>query len=97
MKTTIETRIVTVPTSSTQLVGSNPRRIGLLLSAPPTNRVTISWLPTAVLDQGVTLYPTDMPYKILAAEIGSGICQPISAISAVASQDVAITEIVEAP
>lgn len=97
MKTSIETRVVTVGTTSGQLVGSNPRRVALFLSCPPTNRITISWLPTAVLDEGVNLYPADPALKLLASEMGNGIAQPITAISAVASQGVAVTEVTEAP
>jgi hypothetical protein len=97
MKTVIETRLVTVATTATQLVGPNPNRVGVLLSAPPTNRYTFSWMPAAVLDQGVTLFPTDVPYKLLESEIGSAIEQPISAISAAADQVVAVTEINRAP
>lgn len=96
-KTTVETRIVSVATTSTQLVGPNPYRIGIYLSSPPTNRYTLSFLPTAVLDEGITLFPTDPSLKLLSSEMGSAIQQPVSAISAVAAQNVAVTEISLAP
>ena len=97
MKTTIETKLVNVATTSTQLLGPNPSRIAVFLSSPPTNRYTLSWLPTAVLDQGVTMFPTDPAFKLLHRDIGTSIEQPFSAISAVADQVVAVTEVCIAP
>jgi hypothetical protein len=64
-----ETR--TVPTAAAvQLVPPNPKRVGLILSSPPTNRFTISMGGTAVLDQGITLYPTNDPLLFSAGDWG---------------------------
>lgn len=97
MKTTIETRTVTVGTASTQLLGPNPRRVGVIVSSPPTNAITLSWAGAAVLNEGVTLFPADSPWAMYSYQIGSALGQPVFAISDVAGQNVAVTEIIAAP
>lgn len=56
--------------ASTQLAGPNERRRGILISAPPTNRVTLSFAGAAVLDQGITIYPAGNPLYLTTDVFG---------------------------
>jgi hypothetical protein len=84
---------VTVATSSTNLVRPNPRRIALAFNAPPTNRYTISLELTALLDQGITMYPTNNPFVLTVLEHGDWVRRGWAAISATASQSITIIEL----
>lgn len=64
-----QTRLI-ANASSTVLAGPNPSRKALLISAPPTNRFTLSFGADAVLDQGITLYPAGPPLQLLAEDWG---------------------------
>lgn len=86
---------VSVDTADSPLLGSNPRRVGLIFSAPPTNRFTLSFGGTAVLDQGLTLYPAGNPLVLPTCTIGGSLSESIRAISAVAAQNVSGIEILE--
>lgn len=78
-----------------QILGPSPKRVGLIFSAPPTNRLTISFGSLAVLDQGITLYPGQNPLQLWVKDFGRGLRQPIFAASAVADQTIVVTEILE--
>jgi hypothetical protein len=78
------------------LLGANPYRVGLIISAPLTNRFTISFSEgVAVLDGGITLYPGATPLFLPPDPRQCWLTEPIRAISAVAPQVVNIVEIME--
>src|SRR5215475_3758701 len=81
--------------AAVQLIGSSPRRRALIFNPGPTNRYTISFAGTAVLDQGLTIYPGQTPFKLDIDDCGCFMTEPISAISAVADQVVYVLEILE--
>lgn len=77
---------------STLLVGPNPNRRALIVSSGPTNRFTLSFKGDAVLDAGITIPPNTSPFVV-----GPGVCGcimegPVTAISAVADQNVTYVE-----
>lgn len=78
------------------LLGPNPYRVGLIISAPLTNRFTISFDGVAaVLDQGITIYPGSNPFFLPPDPRQCWLTESIRAISAVAGQVVNIVEIME--
>ena len=98
MPTTISVRTVSaLAAGSVPLVGTNPRRRALVVSCPPTNRFTINIGAVAVLDQGITLYPTDPPYEFTREVYGDAIEESLTVISGVADQNVTYVEISDAP
>src|SRR5438552_139773 len=86
---------VTVPLSATsiQLVPPGPNRIAILISSPITNRFTMSLLPTAVLDQGITLYSSGSVLVLTEADHGDLVTRAWSATSAVGSQVVSVIQV----
>ena len=82
--------------NSTQILGPNVKRRAVIINAPPVNRVTISLTNSAVLDQGITLYPGGQPFQITTGNVGRALEGPISAISAVAPQNVTIIDVMDA-
>lgn len=63
-------RSVSVGTTSTVLLGGNPRRWALLIGAPNANRISLDFQRAAVLDQGITLYPSGPPLLLTHADFG---------------------------
>jgi hypothetical protein len=101
MKTSVNEYSVSIATTSTVLLSPNPKRIALLISAPLTNRFTLSLRGSAaVLDAGVTLFPSIAGAGGSAGQflfltrtlIGDSIEQPVSAISFNAAQNVNVVE-----
>lgn len=81
--------------ASTPLVRENNKRTRLIISAPPTNRFTISFGQDAVLDQGITVYPATLPLVIDEQGYGCCIKKQINAISAVGTQNVTYVEVMD--
>jgi hypothetical protein len=69
-------------------------RIGLILMPPGTNRYSISFDGVAVLDQGITVYPSQNPIFLHSLYVGSLTQRPVTAISATAAQTVQVYEII---
>ena len=95
MKTSFQPVSVSIPTTSAQILGPSDRRYGLIFSAPQANRYTIGFGAEAVLDQGLTIYPTQAGLLLTYNDVGDAVAQPITAISAVAAQDVSVTVILK--
>lgn len=92
-KTTSSQQTVSVGTSSGSLTLAAPNRVAIIIGAPPTNRFTLSLQTTAVLDQGITLYPTQEPLILTVEEHGDLVTRAWTAISATASQSVSVIEV----
>jgi len=84
-----------VPTTGIQLLGPNPRRTYLVISAPPANRITLGFAGPVVLDQGINLYAADPPFVLLYDHIGQAIREEIWAIASTASQSIGYLDIFE--
>jgi hypothetical protein len=84
---------VNVLTSSTALIPAAPNRKAIIISGPPTNRFTLSLNATAVLDQGITLYASNVPLALNASDHGDIVTRAWTAISATASQNVTIVSV----
>lgn len=89
----MDPRSISVGTTSTQILGPNPRRWGLLIGSPLTNRVTLSPRLAAVLDNGITLYPTNAPLYLTFGHIGESIREDIYAIAVTAAQTIGVWDI----
>ena len=63
-------RSVSVGVTDSPLAPINGHRYAILLSAPSTNRYTISLTGPAVLDQGITIYPGQPSLKLDSIEFG---------------------------
>lgn len=74
------------------LMPGDERRRALIISAPETNRFTITWGTDAHLDLGITLYPGGPPLQLDRNTHGAMVTQPIRAISATALQTVTFAE-----
>lgn len=88
-----DTRTVTVGLTDTPLLGPNPQRKALILVAPSTNRYTVSFNGTAVLDAGLTIYPGQAPVVIDRDTYGDWTFGEVRAISAVAPQPVTVIDV----
>lgn len=86
---------VNVATTTTSLVPAAPNRVALIISAPLTNRFTISLLTAAVLDQGVTLYPAGRTLSLNIHDHGDIVTRAWAAISATAAQNVTVVSVFE--
>lgn len=86
---------VSVGTSSTFLLTANPRRRRLTVSAPPTNRITLSFGVPAVLDAGWNVDPNTAGRTITEDDVGELLQRDIFAISAVGAQTVGFTEVMD--
>jgi hypothetical protein len=87
--------VVTIQTTDSPLVAPSPRRRGLLFIPPLTNRYTVSTNPVATLDQGITLYPGQVPVLLAGEDYGDLAQRAWHGISAVAAQAVTFYEIFE--
>ena len=83
----------TVTTSSGLLIAVNPKRFGLVISAPLSSRITLDFGGPAVLDQGIVQYPGTQPLVLLYQQIGEALHEDVFAIGAVGSQTVGWMEI----
>lgn len=86
---------ITVATSSTGFLGANPRRVGLIISSPRTNRVTISVKNPAVLDNGLTLQPAVNPVILRPGDAGNWLQSNLFAIANSASETITVIEVLE--
>lgn len=93
MTTSTQTTVNVTSGTAVALIPASPNRVALIVSAPPTNRFTLSLLGTAVLDQGVTLYPADPPLMFHVRDHGDIVTRAWSAISATASQNVTFVSV----
>lgn len=82
-----------IGTTDTSLIGTNPKRTGVLIVAPSSNRISISLTGPAVLDQGLTIYPSNLPMHLRHEDFGDSLCNEIRAISALAAQNVTIIDL----
>lgn len=80
-------------TTSTQLLGPQDRRFSLIISAPASNRITLSFLGAAVLDEGITLHPGGPPLVLEWDTLGGSITASIQAIAAIAAQTIGVVEV----
>jgi hypothetical protein len=81
--------IVSVATSDGAFVPYAPDRTSLIVQAPLTNRITLSFADPAVADQGIVLYPQGTPLVLDVQHHGALVHGPIRAISDTAAQTVA--------
>ena len=88
-----DARSVSVLTTSTQLVGPNLKRFALLIGSPLTNRVTLSYGGPAVLDQGITLYPTNQPLLLLFDYLGDAMHEDVFAITTGGAQTIGFVDV----
>lgn len=84
----------TIATTSTQLIGPNPKRIGLIINSPVANRLTLSFTNPAVADEGIILYAGDQPLHLKRRDFGMAIQQEIFAIMNTAAEGITTVEIV---
>lgn len=75
-----------IQTTSTLLIGANPRRKALVISSPVTNRVTISSDNPAVDRVGITLYAGGPPAVLCSCHVGDWIKGTLFAVADTAAQ-----------
>lgn len=85
-------RTVAIDVTSSQILGPNPRRTGLILSNPSANRYSVAFGEDAVLDGGVTMMPNSAPAQLNAETCGYDLTSSIHAIASVLTS-VGITEV----
>ena len=89
-----ETR-VTVLAAGGQILPAAEKRVGIIWPSPPTNRYTITTIPTPVIDVGFNQYPATQPWDLTALLYGQITSKAWFGISAVADQVIVIGEIYE--
>lgn len=63
-------RVVTIGTTDSPLIGTNPKRTGVTFISHATNRYTVNIAGPAVLDQGITVYAGQRPITLTQADYG---------------------------
>lgn len=63
-------RVVTVDVADTVILGPNPRRTCLTLSAGPTDRWTVALFGAATLDSGITIPPNSQALRLSYRDYG---------------------------
>lgn len=86
---------VNVATTSTSLLSAASNRTAILVSAPPTNRVTLSLTGSATLDQGLTLYPSGAVLALTKRDHGDIVTRAWNAISSTAAQNITVISVFE--
>ena len=86
-------RGVTVGLTDTQIAGPNAKRFALVIGCPLTNRVTIDFGRPAVMDQGITLYPSGAPLILLYEHVGQAIREEIHAITTAGPMSIGVLDI----
>lgn len=76
-------RSVVVAVTSTQLLGPNPRRSGIVFSPPSANRISISFGESAVLDTGITVMPDSTPILLSKDNCGFDLTGSVHGIASV--------------
>lgn len=89
-----ETKVVVLAAGG-QILGPAEKRVGLIFPSPPTNRYTLTTIPTPVLDVGFNQYPATQPWDLSAIHVGQMVQKAWFGISAVADQTIVIGEIYE--
>lgn len=95
-KTKTTEKFVSVSPTSTVLVDANPYCVGLIISAPLTNHITLSLKDTAVDAQGINLAPNVDPLELDIQSHGGIVMRKITAICAGGTEKIGvwITELV---
>jgi hypothetical protein len=83
---------VNVQTTVTPLVPQVEDRVALIISAPQTNRITLTFDPVGTLDNGITLYPTQPPLYLTVDRFGRLVQGPIFCVSATGAQNISYWE-----
>lgn len=84
---------INVGTTSTALLPAAANRRAIVISAPVTNRFTITILSAAALDAGINLYPSGDPVTLSLDVHGDIVTRAWAAISATAAQNVTIISV----
>jgi hypothetical protein len=83
----------TVGTTSGVLIPINPNRWGVIISSPQSSRITLDFGGPAVLDAGVTLYPSNLPLILGYEHIGEAIMTDVFAIGVAGTQTIGWMEV----
>lgn len=76
-------RSTVVAVTSTQILGPNPRRSGIVISPPSANRISLSFGEAAVLDTGITMMPDSTPLYLTKDNCGIDLTGVVNAIASV--------------
>jgi hypothetical protein len=71
---------VSIGVGSSRAIGPNPFRTTLILSPPTSDRYSVAFGESAVLDRGITIHTGTVPLKLTADEIGDSITKPVNVI-----------------
>lgn len=89
--------VVTVTTAGGPLVGPSKNRVGLVISSPAANRITVSQNPSPVLDAGIDIYASTLPLQLYYEDWGSALQDQWFAIAATANATIGVTELLAEP
>lgn len=87
---------ISVGTSAASFLPSAADRVGLIVSSPTTNRITLSLYPDTELaiNQGLTLHPGMPPLMLTRAQYGDLVTRAWTAIGA-GAETIGVIEIFE--
>jgi len=86
-------RTIAVGTSSVELCTENKKRVSIIISSPVTVRITISTAATAIVNEGINLYPAGSPLILDVKHFGDLTTQRITAIgAALAAETIGVIE-----
>jgi hypothetical protein len=86
---------VTVGTTAGRFLSGNVKRVGLVISAPRTNRVTISDSPNPTDENGLVLRPATAPVKLGDIWGGDWVGRSLYAIADTAAETIGVLETAE--
>lgn len=79
--------------ASTQLVGVNGRRKSIIISAPKTSSIWISFVGPAAVGVGIQLHPGQWPLVLTCHDALGALTTEISAISTGGAENIGVLDI----
>lgn len=86
---------VAVQLTSTLLLPANDARVGLVISSPAANPVSLSFMGSAVADSGIVLRAGTAPLQFVPYEWGCLAKKPVNAITVVGAQTIGGYEVID--
>jgi hypothetical protein len=91
--TASQSKTITVGNTAIQILGNVPHRIGVVLSSPTANRVSVGPNPNIVDLEGIVLYATAFPFFVSIDQFPGLVNQALYAISNTGSNAIGIVEV----
>lgn len=86
--------VVSVPNTVVPLVSANSMRHSVIISAPVTNRITISDRPGMTIDQGINIPVGGAALVLNADTAGNWVQRDLFAVAAAGTETIGVLEVI---